>query len=501
MPHGCLSFFISLKGEIPMSSRIILPVNELKSALAGLGKVIQKKPTIPILGYLHIQRTKDGWIVITATDLHRFIQVRLEQPTEGLPASILIQHHELVRITKELGKHDTFGIQQVANKKAKVILPSGRSFDLPSLPDDEFAEVPKLKSDPISITPALRGCIQQAFECASTDETRHVVNGAYIDVSDKRCHQIVATDGRHLFASNSFTIPLKESIILPTHKFLDWREFKADGEWRLKVETIEDHAWVQISSRRWRFISKQHEGNYPNYRQVIPDVNEFKSEIHFDPKHLDRLVQQIEQLPDPDLKDHCLHVETIQGRTFLVNPDNGVEKPMKIEAKVIKTYGEDSFIGVNREFMTKAFRFGMSRLQIKDEQCPMRFSTNEGQQMIVMPVRASVAPSSATEEQEEQTEPGEPETVDSAPLTSTERNPIMKQPESSDGTDAISQLPCAIDQALEVVDGLRDQLQEGLSRLRNLHGHLKQIQKDQKSSTKEMQTFRNRLKDLQSIRL
>jgi hypothetical protein len=140
---------------------------------------------------------------------------------------------------------------------------------------------------------------------------------------------------------------------------------------------------------------------------------------------------------------------------------------------------------------------------VKDGMCPVRFSNGEGQQMIAMPVRPSAAASAPTEEeeQEEKTDPEEPEPVDSAPSTSTARNPIMKQTESTDGTDANSQLPSAIDQAVEVVDGLRDQLQEGLSRLRNLHGPLKQIQKDQKSSTKEMQTFRNRLKDLQSIRL
>ncbi len=50
---------------------------------------------------------------------------------------------------------------------------------------------------------------------------------------------MVGTDGRNLFSSNSFTLPLKHSLIIPSQKFIGWKEFKRDGEWQLKVASAE----------------------------------------------------------------------------------------------------------------------------------------------------------------------------------------------------------------------------------------------------------------------
>jgi hypothetical protein len=48
---------------------ITMPVAELKPALAGLGKIIGKRQTLPVLGSVKIERTSTGHIEITGTDL------------------------------------------------------------------------------------------------------------------------------------------------------------------------------------------------------------------------------------------------------------------------------------------------------------------------------------------------------------------------------------------------------------------------------------------------
>src|SRR5205085_6060554 len=105
-----------------------------------------------------------------------------------------------------------------------------------------------------------------------------------VDVSDRKCQHVVGTDGRHLFSSNSFALPLEKSLLIPSHKFIGWKEFNADGEWQLKVgitETKDGPAPFQISSRRWRFISRQIDGNYPNWRQVVPGPGSYATTIEF----------------------------------------------------------------------------------------------------------------------------------------------------------------------------------------------------------------------------
>lgn len=61
-----------------LAPHIVLPVAELKPALLGLGKIIGKRITLPVLGHIKIERTKDGWVALTATDLDRCVTVRME---------------------------------------------------------------------------------------------------------------------------------------------------------------------------------------------------------------------------------------------------------------------------------------------------------------------------------------------------------------------------------------------------------------------------------------
>ena len=57
---------------------ITLPIAELKPALAGLGKVINPRSTLPVLHHVKVERTAEGWIALTGTDLDRFVTMRLE---------------------------------------------------------------------------------------------------------------------------------------------------------------------------------------------------------------------------------------------------------------------------------------------------------------------------------------------------------------------------------------------------------------------------------------
>ena len=73
---------------------------ELKPALAGLGKVLSPKATLPVLHHVKVERTSDGWIALTGTDLDRFVTLRLEQPAEGPPMVVLIPYDQLLQLSK-----------------------------------------------------------------------------------------------------------------------------------------------------------------------------------------------------------------------------------------------------------------------------------------------------------------------------------------------------------------------------------------------------------------
>ena len=187
-------------------SQFALPIAELKPALAGLGKIIAKRCTLPVLGNIKLERTKDGWIALTGTDLDHHVTVRLEQPGAGEPDALLVPYDELLKTCKACGNGEEILVERTGKITAAIKYRIGQQFvetKVESLPVEEFPEIPRIKGDAIALPDTLCHSIHEALQCASTDETRIIINGAYIDVSKPDANYVVGTDGRHLYSSNS----------------------------------------------------------------------------------------------------------------------------------------------------------------------------------------------------------------------------------------------------------------------------------------------------------
>jgi len=489
--------------------KIALPIAELKPALIGLGKIVNKRSNLPILSHIKIERTKDGWIALTCTDLDSFVTVRLEQPDDGDAVSFLIPYEELVKITKSSQKNDSLLIrsEKIGSVLSGIIeYAIGNQLaeaKVESLPVEEFPETPRVKGDPISVPDSLRSSIDAALECASTDESRLVLNGAYIDVAEEKCHNIVGTDGRHLFSSNSFSLPLKDSLIIPSHKFLGWKEFNNDGEWQLKADPKakedEPPAFFQINSRRSRFIGKQIDGNYPNWKQVVPQTEEFKTSLEFDPASLDQISQTIQRMPCDDIVNFGIGLEWNGHLLRLLGRSANAESWTKVDIEDVKGKGSEIRIFLNRQFLAKALQFGLNKVDFIDPLSPMRFHS-AGRQMIIMPTRPNLpaSPAAAVENQPEAEERQQVEQPEAAPIDAAqpESNPMI-----TDTSEAPAPPISKLDEAIDAVDSLKSTLQEAVSTLKDLGGKLKAFQREQKAAEREVQAVRSTLRSLQSVKL
>jgi DNA polymerase III sliding clamp (beta) subunit (PCNA family) len=349
---------------------IPLPIAELKNALTGFGKVLPKRVTLPVLGMIKLERTSDGWVALTATDLDAFATVRLEQPTDGEPTSLLVPYDELLKTSKLCGKNDTLLLRSDEHQPTKAGVISyavgdqvvGRPYE--TLPLKEFPPVPKIKGDAVVLPSDVRTSIHEAFECASTDVTRYVINGAYLDLTRDDGHYVVATDGHQLYSSHSFKLPLAESLIIPTHRFLGWKEFHQDGDWQLKIGTAEkkeEAAPFQLTSRRWRFISRQREGNYPNWRQVVPSADAFSVAVELDPESLAGVVHTIDRMPCHNASHMTIGLQIAAKRVSLLGKPPGAEQWTKVELREAKVLGADATVYLDRRYLAKALRFGLNR--------------------------------------------------------------------------------------------------------------------------------------------
>lgn len=487
---------------------ITLPIAELKPALTGLGKIINTRATLAVLGTIKVERTADGWVALTSTDLDRWVTVRFEHPTEGPPATVLLPYDQLTQLVKSCGKGEAIEVE--STPEASIIrFPLGETMGeskMPFIAPNEFPLIPKMKNEAIPLPSGLRDSIMEAMDCASTDETRYVLNGAFIDAKDPKANYVVATDGRHLYSANSFTLPLKESVIIPGHKFLEWKEFNNDGEWQMRVG--EQH--LQLSTRRWRFITKTIEGNYPDWRAPVPDPANTQTVITLDPAKLDNLIKLIQRMPCHDDRYHTLGLEWQDGQLMLMGKDKAEEPWLRVPVPDVKGKGPEMTIFVDRNYVQKALGFGLNTLSLIDPSSPLRF-TSGGKQLIVMPVRLEVPPKApsappASKETVPPTPPLPAEQPTPAPMqTSTNGNhhPTAANGSSTSAptnTDKPETKP-ALEAALVQIEAMKTGFREGINGLTKLGDHIRQALREQKASEKEIQGVRQTLRSLQGVRI
>ena len=494
---------------------INLPVAELKPALTGIGKVINKRSTLPALSNVRIERTSSGAIELAATDLDTAVVASLPTPDQGEPTTLLVPFEELQQVVKGCRGEDTIIIESAGKNRAILKSQVAGQFiehTCDSLPVGEFPAMAEIAGEPVVLDADLRRGIHEALQCASDDPTRLILNGAFLDVTKPKAHYVVGTDGRHLFSSNSFSLPLAESLLIPGHRFLEWKEFRdSNGDWRLTVTKPEKDAAVQfeIASDHWRYIARSIEGNYPNWRVIQPEPGSAQTTIEFATERIESLIQLIARLPNHNETHFTIGLEA-KGRRLQLLAKSAERDPWsRVEVEGVKPLGSDVPALLNRHLLTKALRFGLTKLEIIDSLSPVRFSA-DGRQMIVMPIRPETSPvqpantvpppRDAHQEQPPQNPPPNAE----QPKTET-------MPEQSDNgrggtqrsasTSNVTTEKTALETALAQIEVIRGDFRNAIAGLNKLADALKQAQREQKASDKEIQSVRQTLRSLQTVRI
>ena len=520
---------------------IKLPVAELKSAIGGLTKAVPRHSTLPVLDMVHLERDRQGWVHLTATDLDTFLSLRLEAPQQiGNPVECLVPFAELQKLGKLCPADEVLDLEVLAAES--VLLrhriashPVEQILSVP--PTGDFPESPSITASSVSLDDSARGTLLEALACASNDVTRVILNGAYLDVSKPTGHYAVATDGRHLFASNSLHLALPSSVLVPDHRFLSWSGFVKDGQWKLAVQpaTKDKGGFLRLESRRWTFVAKQIEGTYPNWRNITDDVRQFSGYIEINDQAAEAINRIVPRLPGDDTPNHTVGLYCVLGRLYLRGSNKDQERATEVEVPGVTVSGDPATVYLNRQYLLKALGFGLRTIGVQEPLKPLRFSDGGSRQMIVMPVRVDanpptpsnrtpaavpvvpITPAAASTD----VQPDQPTTlhhanvdnaVDAAPPT-PERNTTPMQNGTNNQTNGSGHQPVVIhestspeekpglEQALDQIEVIKGSLRGAVTNLNNLIDIVRQVQRERRVSEREVRSVRDTLKTLQTVRL
>ncbi len=240
---------------------------KILEGLQQVQNVVSTRTTLPILSNVLLQ-AKEGTVNLTTTDLDVGVRGGFEANVDKAGATTL-PARRLFTIIRELPSSE---ISLEVDGKNAASIRSGQSFfKILGLPEEEFPPLPKFENAKVVTMRQkdLRDGLRKTAYAISTDETRYVLNGVLFSFKENKL-TLVATDGRRLAMVDielEFPRSHEADIIVPTKAVTELQRLLTDdGDLKISVGTGQ----IAFDLNNTLLVSKLIEGNYPNYKQVIP---------------------------------------------------------------------------------------------------------------------------------------------------------------------------------------------------------------------------------------
>lgn len=246
---------------------------DIMPAVIRAVSIADKKSVLPILSHVMLDFNSSG-LRVKATDLdHSIVEdVNADVDTFGVvavPAGIL---SDIVRKAS-----DNVPLEfSLSDKGHKLLIVSGMSkFELSTLNPADFPEIEKLKN-----TCALRilcadfnRLLGRTKFSMSTEESRHNLNGIYLHKDGDQL-KAASTDGHRLSVSE-ISMDVEENlqgVIISKKTVFEIKKLLESTHGANQISITFTHSMVQFEVCNVVLMSKLVDGNFPDYKRVIPDV-------------------------------------------------------------------------------------------------------------------------------------------------------------------------------------------------------------------------------------
>lgn len=362
--------------------------DQIVVGLQAVQNVVGSRTTLPILSNVLV-RAEGGYVEFTATDLDVSVSCKVEAKVTK-PGATTIPVKKLFGIVRELGGTE---IDIEVDEKNICTIRCGSSFfKIHGLNADEFPPLPKFKDDKkVSLSQdTVKKMLKKTSFAVSTDESRYVLNGIFLSLKDHKM-TMVATDGRRLaLVDEEVDIAEKSAgeFIVPAKAVTELNRLLTDkGDVEIKFgENQASFALKDDKGSGVLVISKLIEGNYPNYRQVIP--GEAKERV---PLNREEFVQALRRA-EIMTSEKANSVKLAFGKNTLAITANSPEVGEARETMAVNYKGKEMAIAFNPRYLIDALNALTEDevfFELIDELSPGVLKINGPFLYVVMPMRLS----------------------------------------------------------------------------------------------------------------
>lgn len=363
--------------------KISLTKEKFLNGLQLVNGVVGSRTTLPILSNLLLKGDQNK-IWLTATDLELSIRASVEAEVQE-PGVTTLPARRLLNVIRELPS-DNFTLE-IDEKNNAAISCGSAYFKILGLAADEFPILPQLSGGYSYTIDRLvfKDMLQKTAYAASTDEMRYILNGNLLSFKGEKL-VVVTTDGRRLALAEQeveFPKEAEADVVVPTKTVMELMR-ALQGEGPMKIHVVDKQVAFEFGDIL--LVSKLIEGQYPNYRQVIP--GQCEQRVAIDREILLNAIRRVSILAS----DKATAVKLTFGKNKLTVAVSSPDVGEAHESLPIKYTGKETTVSFNGEFLMDPLRNLANDevfFEIIDELSPGVVKCDSAFIYVIMPMRVN----------------------------------------------------------------------------------------------------------------
>lgn len=286
-----------------------------QKALQTTERIISKNISLPILNNI-LLTTENNKLKVSSTNLeigiNYYINAKVEEKGEiAIPAKIISDFVSNIQDEKV-----------TLNTKGKILSIDSKNYktQIIGFNTNEFPIIPNLKDKPIVSIPApiFKNALMAVIDSVALVETRPELSGVFIKFNTNNI-QLAATDSFRLCERIIEHKPIKiGSAIIPRTTVIEI--IRALSDVSSDIDIILSENQILISSPEFSLVSRLIDGNYPDYKKIIPE--NFTSKVLLPKSELEKSVR-LASLFSSSIADIKINVSNDKTEVNSKNSDTG----------------------------------------------------------------------------------------------------------------------------------------------------------------------------------
>lgn len=375
--------------------KLICTQTELNTHLSLVNRAVPSRPSLPVLANILLKADVESQQVsLTGFDLSLGVQTRFPARIEEdgiltLPAKLLSD------IVSRLPEGDLTLDDAAGDYLATLTCASGR-YQVRGMGAEEYPDLPTIAGDvaylPLdSLGDGLRGTLF----ATSNDETKQVLTGVHL-TADENGLEFAATDGHRLAMVQTLEVgdddtPVNTAefdVTVPGKALRELERMLQLQQGRDAIAVRFDQGQLVFEIANQRLTSRLLEGQYPNYRQLIP--RQFSRQMAVDRRLFASALERVAVMADQ--KNSIIKLSLDAAKQEVVTTVDAQDVGSARETVPAQITGDDLDIAFNVRYLLeglKALNSSEVQMQFNSPTSPSVLTPLGGAKMtyLIMPVQ------------------------------------------------------------------------------------------------------------------